>query len=101
MLGYGFSMDRETIDEIKRHFGVLQEQLRSDVKGVAEGQEALRAEMQREFSTVRAELAHESQETRALIRLSYGELDRRLKSLESEMADFRARLERLEGRVAS
>jgi predicted phage gp36 major capsid-like protein len=94
-------MDRETVDEIKRHFGVIQEQVRSDVKGVAEGQQALRAEMQREFSAVRSELAHESQETRALIRLSYGELDRRVKSLESDMADCRTRLERLEGRFGS
>ena len=53
-------MDREGIDEIKRRFGVLQEELRSDVRAVAEGQEALRVEMRRELSAVRAELANES-----------------------------------------
>ena len=30
-------MDRETVDEIKRHFGVVAEDVRSDVKAVAEG----------------------------------------------------------------
>jgi hypothetical protein len=31
-------MDRETVEEIKRHFGVVAEGVRSDVKAVAEGQ---------------------------------------------------------------
>jgi len=101
MLGYRVAMDRESIDEIKRHFGVLQEELRSDVKAVAEGQEALRDEMRREISAARTEVAHEAQETRALLRLSYSELDRRVKSLESEMEDFRIRIERLETDSAS
>lgn len=94
-------MDRETVEEIKRHFGVVSEQLRSDVRAVAEGQQALQAEMRREVSTARTELARESEETRALIRLSYGEIDRRVRSLETEVAELRTRLERVEGRLAS
>jgi len=31
-------MDSETVEEIKRHFGVIAEDLRSDIRGVAEGQ---------------------------------------------------------------
>jgi uncharacterized protein YceH (UPF0502 family) len=94
-------MDRETVEEVKRHFGVVAEQLRSDLRGVAEGQQALQAEMRRDLSATRTELARESDETRALIRLSYGEIDRRVRSLETEVADLRARLERVEGRLAS
>jgi uncharacterized protein YceH (UPF0502 family) len=89
------------VEEIKRHFGVVAEQLRSDVRGVAEGQQALQAEVHRELSAARTELARESEETRALIRLSYGEIDRRVRSLETEIVSLRARLERVEGRLAS
>lgn len=51
-------MDRETVEEIKRHFGVV-------------------------------------------ARLSYGELDRRVTGLETEVADPRVRLERVEKRLPS
>jgi hypothetical protein len=72
-------MDRETVEEIKRHFGAVAEQLRSDVRAVAEGQQAVQAEMRREFSAVRTEVARESEETRALIWLSYGDRPPRTK----------------------
>jgi hypothetical protein len=90
-------MDRETVDEIKRHFGVVAEELRSDSRAVAEGQ----SEMRREMDALRADLAREFEETRALIRLSYGELDRRVTGLETEVADPRARLERVGKQLAS
>ena len=53
-------MDRETVDEIKRHFGIVAEDLRSDIRAVAEGQQNLRREfesfrvMSRASSTRRA-----------------------------------------------
>jgi hypothetical protein len=90
-------MDRETVDEIKRHFGVVAEELRSDIRAVAKGQ----SEMRREMDAFRAELAREFEETRALLRLSYGELDRRVTGLETEVADPRARLERVGKQLAS
>jgi hypothetical protein len=31
-------MERDGLDEIKRHFGILTEQVRSDVRAVAEAQ---------------------------------------------------------------
>jgi hypothetical protein len=34
-------MDSDTVEEIKRHFGIIAEGLRSDVRAVAEGQELL------------------------------------------------------------
>jgi chromosome segregation ATPase len=87
-------MDRETVEELKRHFGLVAEQVRSDVRAVAEGQQDLR----RQVSEIRVDLVRESEETRALIRLSYGEIDRRVRGLEGELADLRARVERLEER---
>ena len=35
-------MDSETVEEIKRHFGVVAEDLRSDIRVIAEGQDLLR-----------------------------------------------------------
>jgi len=89
-------MDRETVDEIKRHFGVVSEQLRSDVRAVAEALDVFRADVGGRFE----EVGREFEETRALIRLSYTELDRRVRSIESEMAELRTRLERVEGRLS-
>ncbi len=73
-------MDHETVEEIKRHFGVVAEDLRSDSRALAEGQ----AEIRREMDAFRADVTQEFEETRSLIRLSYGELDRRVKGLETE-----------------
>ena len=94
-------MDRETVEEIKRHFGIVVEDVRGEVRGVAEGVQALREEMHRELKGFRSDVAQEFEETRSLIRLSYGELDRRVKGLETEVADLRTRLERVEERLAS
>ncbi len=108
-------MDRETVEEIKRHFGaviedvkgdvravgVVIEDVKSDVRALAEGLVSLRGEMHDGFAAVRSETAREFEETRGLIRLSYGELDRRVRDLESEVADLRGRLDRVEARLAS
>ena len=53
------------------------------------------------MSAFRADVTQEFEETRSLIRLSYCELDRRVKGLETDVADLRARLERVEERLAS
>ncbi len=90
-------MDRDTVDEIKHHFGIIAEDLRGDIRAVAEGQALLR----KELVTFREDVGHEFEETRALIRLSYAELDRRVRTLESDVAALRNRLDRVEGRLAS
>jgi hypothetical protein len=94
-------MDRETVEEVKRPFGVVAEGVRGDVRAVARGLESLRDEMRREFRGVRPETARESEETPALIRLSHGRLDRRFSGLEGEVADLRTRRERVERQLAS
>ncbi len=87
-------MDRDTAEEIKRHFNVVAESLRSEIRIVAEGLTGFRQEATSEFKLVREEIA----ETGAMIRLSFGELDRRMRSLEGDVSSLRARLDRLEGR---
>lgn len=81
-------------EEIKRHFSVVAESLRSEIRAVAEGLDGFRQEVASEFKLVREEIA----ETRAVIRLSFGELDRRIRSLEEDIGLLRARLDRIEGR---
>lgn len=92
-------MDSETAEEIKRHFDVVGEALRelrteirdvrqhSDVIGeslrgeirlVAEGVTGLDEKFTLEFKNVREEIG----EVKSLLRLSYGDLDRPVQSLE-------------------
>jgi hypothetical protein len=71
-------VDSADVTELKRHFGVVVEQVRSEVRLVAEGVSAGRAET----AAFREEVRTEFEEVRAMIRLSYAELDRRLRTLE-------------------
>ncbi|MBI2543996.1 MAG: hypothetical protein HYV92_12505 [Candidatus Rokubacteria bacterium] len=88
-------MDRETIEEIKRHFGVVAEHLEGKVQLLAEGHEGLRREI-REF---REEVKAEFQEVKAMIKFSYAELDRRFRTLENEVVDLRSRVDRIEAAI--
>jgi hypothetical protein len=90
-------MDRETVEEIKGHFGIVAGGLEDKIRAVAEGQQILAHEL-RDF---RADVAREFEETRGMIRLSYAELDRRLRDVERDSSDLRARIERIEERLAS
>ena len=85
-------MDADQVEEIKRHFGVIAEALRSDVRQVAEGHAVIR----REILDFRNELKDEFAEMRALMRLSFSQLDQRLKTLETDLTLLKSRVERLE-----
>ncbi len=87
-------MDSADVSEIKRHFGVVAESLRSEVRQVAEAVSAVDSRL----STLQTEVAREFEETRAMIRLSYTELDRRIRTLEAGHANLESRVERLEAR---
>ena len=50
-------MDRETAEEIKRHFNVVAESLRSDIRTVAEGLEGFQDRVSAEFKGVREEFS--------------------------------------------
>lgn len=90
-------MDRETTDEIKRHFNVVAEGLRSEIRTVAEGLSATNEKIDRLETRAFEELS----EIKAMIRLSFGELDRRMRSLESDVTSLRTRLEKLEARAGN
>lgn len=54
------------MEKIKRHFGVVAESLRSDIRQIAEGHDGIRRELQNH----REELQEEFREGKSLIRLS-------------------------------
>jgi uncharacterized small protein (DUF1192 family) len=85
-------VEREQLEEIKRHFDVVAEALRSDLRQVAEGHSVIRHEIQE----LRNEVRDEFSEMRALLRLSFSQLDHRITTLESELTNLKARIERLE-----
>jgi hypothetical protein len=77
-------MDRETVEEVERHFGIVAEDLRSEVRAVAEGQALLTERVASRFAQVDSQLAQLDtrmergfQELQSMTRLSYAEIDRR------------------------
>jgi hypothetical protein len=78
-------MDRETVEEIKRYFGIVAEDLRADTRATAEGLALLTDKvggLETRFEALQHEVRREFAETQAMIRLSYSELDRRLRDVE-------------------
>ena len=59
-------MDAETVEEIKRHFGIVAVGVRADVQAVAEGLSAHRDEFRSEVGVLRRDF----DEVKAMIRLS-------------------------------
>lgn len=80
------------MEEIKRHFGVVAESLRSDIQQIAEGHEGIRRELQ----TQREELKDEFKDTKSLVRLSFSQLDQRVHTLESDVSALKSRVDGLE-----
>lgn len=87
-------MDSAEVTEIKRHFNVVAEKLEGRIQLVAEGLAGLDEKVDR----LEKRMDEQFEETRAMIRLSYGELDRRLRSLEAGHASLESRVQRLEAR---
>lgn len=80
------------MEEIKRHFGVVAESLRGDIRQIAEGHDVIRHELQNQ----REELREDFKETKALIQLSFSQLDQRIHTLESDVSTLNSRVDRLE-----
>src|SRR5262249_41248641 len=76
---YKNGMDRETADEIKRHFGVVADGLRSRIQLVAEGLSAFHGESKRDSEAHRREMRTEFDEVKSMIRFAHAELDRRVR----------------------
>jgi hypothetical protein len=69
---------RAEIQDVKRHSDVIAESLRGEIRIVAEGVAGLDEKFTHEFRNVRQEIG----EVKSLVRLSYGDLDRRVQRLE-------------------
>lgn len=103
-------MTRDEMEEVKRHFGVVADGLRSEIRLVAEGHAGLdqkldetrqeMSEFRREFLEFRKDVQVEFRELRALIKLSYVELDERVKNVERDLLLLKSRLDDIEGRRA-
>jgi hypothetical protein len=85
-------MNSEQMEEIKRHFGVVAESLRSDIRQIAEGHATIRHELQ----GLRDDFRDEFKEMRALMRLSFSQLDQRIHALESDIVLLKTRMDRIE-----
>ncbi len=108
-------MESEVIEEIKRHFDVVAESLRGDIKTIAEGHiilnrkkidelrdengkahQEMREEMWRAVKGLSRENEKAHQEILSAIKFSYAELDRRLTVLEDKYINLNTRLGQLE-----
>jgi predicted nuclease with TOPRIM domain len=85
-------MNAEQMEEIKRHFGGVAESLRSDIRQIAHGHATIRHELHEQ----RGEIRDEFKEMRALMRLSFSQLDQRTRTLESDMTTLKTRMDRIE-----
>jgi predicted nucleic acid-binding Zn-ribbon protein len=80
------------VEEIKRHFGVVAEAIRGEIRQIAEGHSSIRYELQE----IRDEFRDEFKEMRALMRLSFSQLDQRIRTLETDLSALKSRMDRLE-----
>jgi hypothetical protein len=87
-------MAEDRADEIMRHFDVVAERLEGQIRLVAEGHHLIREELK----AFRAEAAGEFSELRSMIKFSYAELDRRIRTLEGAVVSLADRVDRLEAR---
>ncbi len=78
-------MSREDHEETRRHFDVVAEGLRSDMRFRAEGLAMTNETLERfraEFATFSADIGRSFADVRAELRISHSEVDRRLKAVE-------------------
>ena len=86
-------------EDTRRHFDVVAEHLRRDMKTVVEGVITCNQRIDRLETSIKGEFA----EVRAMIKFSYADLDRRLdtmeetqRKLEDAVTNLQTRIERLE-----
>jgi exonuclease VII large subunit len=79
----------QRFEDAKRHFGVIAESLRNDVRLIAEGHRGL----ERELRELRRENDTAHREIIATVRLSHAGLDRRVTGLESRADRIEERLD--------
>ena len=83
-------------EETRRHFDVVAEQMRADLRLLAEGLGSLREQLTRVEQNLREDMLRAQRELSAMIKFSYAELDRRIQGLEQRQDEVELRLRRLE-----
>jgi len=91
-------MDKGEMEEVKRHFSVVAEGLEHKIQQVAEGIANLNEKVDREMTALRQEMRTEFGEVKSMLKFSYTELDRRIRSLEEGFVALQARVEAVEAR---
>ncbi len=92
-------MEDKTAEEIKRHFDVVAESLKDEIKLVTEGHSILDRKMDgldRKVDKLCKENAEEHREILSAIKFSYAELNHRIVTLENKFTDVEKRVNRLE-----
>jgi len=103
-------VENKIAEEIKRHFDVVAEDLKDEIKLVAEGYSLLNekidelrkenaeehAILNKRMGELRKENAEEHQEILSAVKFSYAELDQRIVALEEKFADIEKRVSHLE-----
>jgi hypothetical protein len=85
-------MNAEQLEEIKRHFSLVSEALRSDIRRIAEGQSILQHQLQ----DPRGENENKFKEIQASTQLSFSQFGQHSHSLETDLSDLQNRIDRLE-----
>lgn len=84
----------DKFEETKRYFGVVAEGLRSEIQQVAEGHQNILDGQTRIVGRVE----QAERELGAMIRLSYTELEHRIRAMEEDMLTLKTRVDRIEAR---
>lgn len=85
-------MNAEQLEEINRHFSVVSEALRSDIRRIAERHSTLCHELQEP----RGEIRDEFKEMQTLLQLSFSQFDQHIYTLETDISTLKNRMDRLE-----
>ena len=89
--------------ETRRHFDVVAERMQSQIQAVAEGVAGATqrlGQVEQRLDRFERKVEDEFAETRAAIRFSYAQLERRIQELESNYVALNERVGRLESRAA-
>jgi hypothetical protein len=92
-------MTREEMDEIKRHFDIVAEGLGSRIAAVAEGHQVLaegQDKLLQRMGGLEQRIDRLEGEIKAMLRLSFVELERRVMGLEATVMKLVERVDRLE-----
>jgi prefoldin subunit 5 len=84
-------MNAEQLEQIKRHFDMATEALRSDIRRIAEGHVALHHELQEHHGEIREEF----KEVRAFTQLSFSQLDQHIRVLETDLTTLKTCIDQL------